>query len=195
MLASGAGRGFRGAGMDEKLWNETNIAVARIDAVLEKTGRLLERIAGGKSLPVSEGIQRDEFLGLDTYLEELAPRLYGGPVPERVWEPPGGKAFISAAGSTDSAAVLNAHRAALSESRAFFSSFLHPQTPRTNGASAARVGEKATLVDRWIRAAQNNPGLAVIIFICVVAGGIGAALEGAKLIVEQAARPLTPVAA
>ena len=170
--------------MDDQLRNETRIAVARIDALLEKTGRLLDQIAAGESLPASAGIQRDEMLGLDSYLKALAPRLYGGPVAERVWEPPGGKALIRAAGSTDPAAVLNAHRSALSESRAFFNSFLDPQARRPDAPTAAHAGEKPTLVDRWTRAAQNNPLLAVVIFICVVAGGIGVALEGAKLIGE-----------
>ena len=130
------------AGMDDQLRNETRIAVARIDALLEKTGRLLDQIAAGESLPASAGIQRDEMLGLDSYLKALAPRLYGGPVAERVWEPPGGKAFdksrrLDGSGSSSKRAPVRVERVSR-----FFQLIPRPTgstTRRTN--SCARRGK------------------------------------------------------
>jgi hypothetical protein len=168
--------------VEEELRKETVVALSRIDALIAKTSRLLELARATEDLPASESIQGDELVGLDTFLKNLAPRLYQGPVPATVWEPPGGAALVSSAGAANRAAWLSAYLAALNGSRAFFSSLLTSSaggapTPAGPMASAS-PREPDTRVERWRKWFENNRVTAVVVFAGVFVVGL-AAVTGA----------------
>lgn len=167
--------------MDDHLREETRIALEMIETLIKRTSRLVDLANSDKELPESESIHRDEFLALDKLLSKLATRLWKGPIPQDVWEPPGGAAFIKSAGSRNRSAGLSSYLAALHASRAFFSSFLTTVSSNSTSASISVTGEQpATLVDKWKSSLQNNRFIALTIFVGTLVIALGTFTDALK---------------